>query len=777
MADRSAFAGRLEDTALLRGEGRYVDDIRLPGTLHAAFVRSPHAHAAIRGTDKRAALAVEGVETVLVLDDLKPYLRNERLVVGLPSPSYKQERNRPVLAGDEVVHVGEPVAIVLARDRYVAEDAAALVEVDYEPLPAAVDCLAALEPGAPPAHRDAPHNLLAEFSMSFGDVEAAFRGAPHVFRDSFHVHRGGSHSIECRGCVAIHDPLEDRLTLWSSTQMPHALMRVLVDVLGRDESRVRVVTPDLGGGFGPKLVSYPEEAAACVAALITGRPVKWIEDRREHFIATTQERDQYWDVEIAVDRDARVLGVRGAFVHDHGAYTARGVNLGHNSAETVTLPYEIPAYRMAVRLALTNKVPVTPVRGAGHPQGTFVMERLLDRVARELGLDRLEVRRRNLIPAEKMPYTKQLRTRGGFQVVLDSGDYPRCQREVSERIDWEGFRGRQAAALREGRYLGIGLANFVKGTGRGPFEGVTVRIGPSGRIFVYSGATAMGQGTRTMLARIVAEQLGGDLSNITVVTGDTAGIPMGIGGSNSRQTVTAGSSAHLAARRVRQKALKVAAALLKAGEDDLEIVGGDVCVKGASGHAIALGRIAHTVAGTPGYSLPGEIEPGMEATEYFVVDDMAYANGTAAAEVEVDVETGGVRILRYVVAHDCGRILDPASVDGQVLGGTAHGIGNALYEWMGFDENGQPVTTNLGEYLLVTATEMPRVETIHVESPSPLNPLGVKGVGECGVVPAPAAILSAVEDALSPFKVRVTQAPLFPARIVELVNAAGAKRP
>jgi len=471
-----------------------------------------------------------------------------------------------------------------------------------------------------------------------------------------------------------------------------------------------------------------------------------------------------------------VLGVRGSFVHDHGAYTARGVNLGHNSAETVTLPYEIPAYRMAVRLALTNKVPVTPVRGAGHPQGTFVMERLLDRVARELGLDRLEVRRRNLIPAEKMPYTKQLRTRGGFQVVLDSGDYPRCQREVSERIGWDGFRERQAVARREGRYLGIGLANFVKGTGRGPFEGVTVRIGPSGRIFVYSGATAMGQGTRTMLARIVAEQLGGDLSNITVVTGDTAGIPMGIGGSNSRQTVTAGSSAHLAARRVRQKALKVAATLLKAAEEDLEIAGGEVRVKGASDHSIALGRVAHTVAGTPGYSLPGEIEPGMEATEYFVVDDMAYANGTAAAEVEVDVETGAVRILRYVVAHDCGRILDPASVDGQVLGGTAHGIGNALYEWMGFDENGQPVTTNLGEYLLVTATEMPRVETIHVESPSPLNPLGVKGVGECGVVPAPAAILSAVEDALSPFGVRVNQAPLFPARIVELVNAASAKR-
>jgi carbon-monoxide dehydrogenase large subunit len=477
-------------------------------------------------------------------------------------------------------------------------------------------------------------------------------------------------------------------------------------------------------------------------------------------------------VEIAVDAQARILGVRGSFVHDHGSYTARGVNLGSNSAETVTLPYEVPAYRMDVKLALTNKVPVTPVRGAGHPQGTFVMERLLDRVARELGLDRAEVRRRNLIPAAAMPYTKQLKTRGGMQVVLDSGDYPGCQRDACERAGWDGFRARQEKARGEGRYIGIGLANFVKGTGRGPFEGVTVRIGPSGKVQVYSGATAMGQSTRTMLAQVVAEQLGGDLSNVTVTTGDTDGIPLGIGGSNSRQTVTAGSSAHLAAKKVRQKALKVAALLLKASEQDLEIVGGEVRVKGAAGMKLGLGRIAHTVAGTPGYALPGEVEPGMEATEYFVLDEMAYANGTAVAEVEVDVETGAVRVERYVLAHDCGRILHPVIVDGQILGGAAHGIGNALYEWMGFDENGQPVTTNYGEYLLVTATEMPRVDIIHQESPSPLNPLGVKGVGECGVVPAPAAIVSAIEDALAPFNVRLTQAPIFPAQLCALIRQA-----
>jgi carbon-monoxide dehydrogenase large subunit len=763
---------RLEDQPLLRGAGRFVDDIRLPGMVHAAFVRSPHAHAAIRGIDKGAALALDGVTAVLTAADLRPYLRNDRLVVGLPSPSYKQERNRPALAGDEVVHVGEPVAVVIAADRYVAEDAAALVAVDYEPLPAVADCREALASDAPRVHRDAPHNLLAEFGMGYGEVDRAFAEAGHVFRESFWLHRGGGHSIECRGAVAFHDALEDKLTLWCSTQMPHALMRVLVDMLGREESRVRVVTPDLGGGFGPKLVTYSEDVVTCLAALVTRRPVKWIEDRREHFIGTTQERDQFWDVEIAVDAQARILGVRGSFVHDHGSYTARGVNLGSNSAETVTLPYEVPAYRMDVKLALTNKVPVTPVRGAGHPQGTFVMERLLDRVARELGLDRAEVRRRNLIPAAAMPYTKQLKTRGGMQVVLDSGDYPGCQREACERAGWDGFRARQEKARGEGRYIGIGLANFVKGTGRGPFEGVTVRIGPSGKVQVYSGATAMGQSTRTMLAQVVAEQLGGDLSNVTVTTGDTDGIPLGIGGSNSRQTVTAGSSAHLAAKKVRQKALKVAALLLKASEQDLEIVGGEVRVKGAAGMKLGLGRIAHTVAGTPGYALPGEVEPGMEATEYFVLDEMAYANGTAVAEVEVDVETGAVRVERYVLAHDCGRILHPVIVDGQILGGAAHGIGNALYEWMGFDENGQPVTTNYGEYLLVTATEMPRVDIIHQESPSPLNPLGVKGVGECGVVPAPAAIVSAIEDALAPFNVRLTQAPIFPAQLCALIRQA-----
>ncbi len=761
---------RLEDDALLRGRGRYVDDIHLPGMVQAAFVRSPHGHAAIRAVDAAAARALPGVLAVYTLADFRPLLKDPWIVVGLPSPAYKQDINRPALADDEVVHVGEPVAIVIAQDRYIAEDAAALVEIDYDPLPVLADCRKAFAADAPRVHRRSPHNLLAEFDMGFGDVDRAFSDATHVFRESLWQHRGGGHSIECRGDVASYDPMDDRLTVWSSTQTPHAALRILSTMLGRPEDRIRVITPDVGGGFGPKLIFYQEDIAVALAALLLRRPVKWIEDRREHFVGTTQERDQYWDVEIAVDGDARIRGVRGSLVHDHGAYTARGVNLPYESAQTVTLPYEVPAYRMNVKLALTNKVPVTPVRGAGQPQGAFVMERLLDRVARELGLDRAEVRRRNLIPGNKMPYTKPMKARGGRSVVLDSGDYVKCQEDALARSGWADFPARQAAALAEGRHLGIGLANFVKGTGRGPFEAVTVRIPPSGKIHVYSGAAAMGQGTETMLAQVVAEQLGGDMANVIVTAGDTGTIAMGIGGFNSRQTVMAGTSAHAAALKVRDKVLAVAAHVLDMPVADLAIDGDRVVGKTGSNRSLDLGQIALMLTGTPGFVLPGGVEPGLEATEHVVMDDMAYANGAAVAEVEVDVETGRVLIRKFLIVHDCGRVINPMIVDGQIVGAVAHGIGNSLYEWMGFNDDGQPTTTNLGEYLLVTATEVPTVEVVHHESPSPLNPLGVKGVGECGVVPTAAAIVSAIEDALTPFGVHLAQAPIMPAEIVALIE-------
>ncbi len=753
---------RLEDETLIRGAGRFVDDIALPGMLHAAFLRSPHAHAAITRIDASAAAAMPGVHAVLTLADLAPHLTETRLVVAMPSPSYRLDLHRPILADREVVHVGEAIAVVIAESRYVAEDTAAAIEVDYDPLPAVADFVAALHPESPTAHQDAPSNLVAEMVIEYGAVDAAFAAAAHRVHERLWIHRGGSHSMECRGLVAVPDALEDRLTVWSSTQMPHASKRMFCDLLGLTELQVRVVTPDVGGGFGPKLILYPEDIAVAVAARTLRRPVKWIEDRREHFVATTQERDQFWDVEMATDARGVIQAVRGALIHDHGAWTARGVNVPQGAVSAMPLAYIVPAFRMAIKAAATNKVAVTPVRGAGQPQGVFAMERLLDAAARSLGIDRVEIRRRNLVPAERMPYATPIRTRGGIAVTLDSGDYPRCQQMALDGGGWADFPARRAAARATGKYRGIGLANYVEATGRGPFEHVSVRIEPSGRIFVATGAAAMGQSTATMLAQIVAEQLGADLSNVEVVTGDTAAAPTGLGGSNSRQAVMAGSSAHAAAVRVRRKVLEVAAEMLEVAADDLEIEGRGVRVKGVRQMGLTLAQIARAVAGQAGFVLPGGAGPGLAASEELVIDAMTYANGTAVAEVDVDIETGAVSVAHLVFAHDCGRALHPRIVEGQLMGGIAHGLGNALFEFMAYDESAQPLTTTLAEYLLITATEMPKVTILHMESPSPLNALGIKGVGEAGVIPIGAAIASAIDDALSDFGVVIDRLPVTP---------------
>jgi carbon-monoxide dehydrogenase large subunit len=766
---------RVEDRALIRGAGRFVDDIALPGMLHAAFVRSPHAHAKITSIDTDFAASMPGVHAVLTLADLAPHLTDTRLMVAMPSPSYRLDLNRPVLASEEVVHVGEAIVMVVAEDRYIAEDAAAAVLVEYDPLDAVADCVAALTPGSPTAHAGAPSNLVAEMTIEYGTVDAAFAAAAHVVRERLWIHRGGSHSMECRGLVAVHDPLEDRLTVWNSTQMPHASKRLLCDMLGLSERQIRVVTPDVGGGFGPKLIFYPEEVAITLAARLLGRPVKWIEDRREHFVATTQERDQFWDVELATDARGVIQAIRGGLIHDHGAWTARGVNVPQGAVSAMPLAYIVPNFRMGIKAAATNKVPVTPVRGAGQPQGVFAMERLLDHAARDLGIDRTEIRRRNLVPAERMPYATPIRTRGGIAVTLDSGDYPRCQQMAMDGAAWADFPARQAAARAAGKYRGIGLANYVEATGRGPFEHVSVRIEPSGRITVATGAAAMGQSTHTMLSQIVGEQLGGDVSTIEVTTGDTAAAPTGLGGSNSRQAVMAGSSAHAAAVRVRRRVLEVAGELLEVDAGDLEIEGREVRVKGVKQMGLTLAQVARAVAGQAGFILPGGAGPGLAASEEVVIDAMAYANGCAAVEVEIDIETGAVTVVQIAFAHDCGRAMHPRIVEGQLMGGIAHGLGNALFEFMGYDENAQPLTTTLAEYLLVTATEMPPVKFLHLESPSPLNALGIKGVGEAGVIPIGAAIASAIDDALQEFGVVIDRLPLSPVDLLAKLDGLPAR--
>jgi len=715
---------------------------------------------------------VDGVIAVLAAQDIKPLVTTSKLAVALPDKTYTQQRDRFILAEDEVVYVGEAVAMVVAADPYVAEDAANLVEIEYDVLPAVHDCRAALTQESPLVHSRSDSNLIAAFTSAYGNVDEAFLKADIVVEDSFWTHRGCAHSMECRGCVAVDDGLEDKITLWSSTQTPLVAARLLAELFGREESRVRVVAPDVGGGFGPKLVFYPEEAAVVAAAVKLGRPVRWIEDRREHFIATTQERDQYWTASLALDADGKVLGLRGKLIHDHGAYTARGLTVPQGAVASMSLAYDVPAFEMEVKAVLTNKVPVTPVRGAGQPQGVFVMERLLDRAAEKLNLDRAEIRRRNLIPAASMPYQKGFVTRGGVPVVLDSGNYLACQTDVEKRSEWSDFRRRQKEARRQGRFIGIGIANFVEATGRGPYEQVQVSVAASGKIEVATGAAAMGQSTKTMIAQIVAEQLGGDIGRISVTTGDSGKVSMGFGGFNSRQTVMAGTSAHVAARNVREKALIVASHLLEADPSDLDIVGENVVLKGAPDLRVSLGVIARALAGAAGFRLPGGMPPGLASTENVVIDAMTYGNGSAVAEVEVDINTASVKVDKITFVHDAGRIINPMIADGQIVGGIAHGIGNALYEWMAYDESAQPLTATLADYLLVTASDMPKLDLGHYETPSPLNALGVKGIGESGVIPIPAAIVSAVEDALSPFGVKINQFPIRPGDLAGWIAGA-----
>ena len=763
---------RLEDHALLTGRGCFVDDVAIAELLHTAFVRSPHPHALIRAVRTDAARALPGVFAVLTLDDIAPAMAKRRMVRTSNSGTPLDRCWAFALADGEVSYVGEPVALVLAIDRYVAEDAAARVEVDYEVLASAADCRKAVLADAPSVRREVSSNVISSYRLGYGDVDAAFRDAAHIFRESFWPHRGGAHSIEGRGIAVECRKSDDSLIVYASTQKAHDLFNTLASVLGLDENRLRVATPDVGGGFGPKLCVYAEDVAVAASAKMFGRSVKWIEDRREHFLGAVQERDQHWSMEIALDDAGRILGLRGHLLHDLGAYALQDVNLPYNSASTLAGPYAIPAFVMEVAVTLTNKVPVSSVRGAGYPQASFVMERMMDIAAYELGLDRAELRRRNLIPAAKMPYTKPLKTRSGSMIVYDSGDYPACQAAVLAAVEWDAFPARQAAARAQGRLIGLGLAHAMKGTGRGPFESGLVRISPSGRISVYTGAAAMGQGLKTALAQICASELGVTPDAVQVISGDTAAVPVGLGGFASRQTVTAGSSVLLAARAVARKARKLASHVLEVAEDDLELADGRLRVAGAPQLGVPLAELARILQGAPGYGFPPGMEPGLQEACNFRTDTLAYANACHAVEVEVDVETGEVHILRYVALQDSGTLVNPLIVDGQVHGGIAHGIGNAVLEWMVYDDTGQPLTANFTEYLLPTAPTFPMFETLYKQTPSPLNPLGAKGAGEVGTIPAAAAMISSIEDALRPYGVRITRYPMTPALLLELIASA-----
>jgi carbon-monoxide dehydrogenase large subunit len=766
---------RLEDYRLLRGQGRFVDDIFLPGLLEAAFVRSTHAHALIRGIDTAAARALTGVHAVLTFTDLRQVLTCDRLPAATPAGAIRVHLDPCILVQNETCFVGEPIVMVVADTRAIAEDAASLVTIDYEPLPPVINVRSGLAPDSPQARLEHPDNCVAQWTIGYGDCETAFKSAAHRISASFELHKGGAHSMEGRGLVARPDSLDDMLTVWDSTQMPHRVKRVLVATLGLNENQVRVIAPDVGGGFGPKGPVYSEEIAVCAAARLLGKPLKWVEDRYEHFVSSNQERDQFWDVEAAFDATGKLLGIRGALLHDHGACTPSGIQLPQNSTTNLIGPYILPTYRLNVSLCLTNKTPATSTRGAGRPQGTFVMERLLDRMAARLTIGRDEIRRRNLIQPQDLPYRTQVVTRDGLPMTYDSGDYPECQRRALEAADWASFPARQAAARAKGRWIGLGLSNYVEGTGRGPFESATLRIGSSGKILVASGAASQGQGTHTMLARIAADILGVRDEQIEVTCGDTGAIAMGLGAYASRQTVTAGNALYVAANEVAQKIRQTASILLEVAPEDLELKNGFVQVKGIASMRRSFGEIAKALSGNAGFALPGGIKPGLAAAIDFEPPAITYTNGTHLAEVEVDIRSGHVKVTRYIVVHDCGNMINPKIIDGQVLGGVVHGISATLFEWMRHNADGQPLTVSFADYLLPTADTVPRIEIHHMISPTPLNPLGVKGAAESGTIGAPAAIVSAIEDALVPFGVEINQLPVTPQRLHRLIRSASSR--
>src|ERR1041385_8319464 len=681
---------RLEDAKLLTGKALFVDDVQLPGMLHVAFLRSEYARGTLRRVDPAAALARPGVIAVYTAADLGDYWRPGPLLVPpppIPGLVFNTATQVP-LARDMVRHVGEPLAMVVAESRYVAEDALEDVAVEIDPLPAVTGLEAALAPGAPLVHERFGSNVAAHARQTKGDYAAARARAHRLIARRFHYDRGASAAIETRGVVASWDANAEQLTIWDTTQAPIPIRNGLAAMLGLLESQVRVIAPFIGGGFGPKIMMfYPEEVLLPWAAIRLGRPLKWIEDRLESFTATTQERGQIHDAELAVDAEGHILGVQDRFLHDTGAYDPYGLTIPINSQCTLLGPYVVPNYESEFTAVFTNKPIVTPVRGAGRQHGVFVMERLLDFAARELGLDRVEIRRRNYIPPGAFPYDHEILFQDFRPLVYDSGDYPAALEKAVEMIGYERFvREEQPRQRREGKRVGVGVVSYIEGTGIGPYEGARVTVEPSGSVRLATGVGTQGQGHFTTFAQVVAEVLGVEVERVQVSTGDTREFSWGTGTFASRGAVVAGSACHAAAIKVREKIVALASKLPECAPGELELRGGRGSVKGSPEQGLSLGGLAVKANPLRGAVPPGT-EPGLEATAYFGPDRGNAASGVHAMIVEVDPETAQVEIKRYVVVHDCGTVINPMVVEAQVQGGVAHGIGNAFYEQLIFDHH------------------------------------------------------------------------------------------
>jgi carbon-monoxide dehydrogenase large subunit len=760
---------RKEDRRLLTGRGKYAADFRLPAMLHAAVLRSPHAHARLGTIQAEAARGLAGVAAVITGRDLAGV---GRIPVRLgPRPSLIACL-QPPLATEKVRYVGEPVAVVIAESRYLAEDALELIRVDYEPLAPVADCRRAVEPGAPVLHDAISGNIVDRLSTHTGDAMRALAAAPVRVRESFAVQRHTGVPLETRGLVAAWDGGTRVLTIWGVAKVPHFNRRVLADLLGHPEHLIRFVELEVGGGFGVRGEFYPEDFVIPWAAMRLGRAIQWVEDRREHLMATNHSRQQFHEIEIGVNRDGTILALADRFLADLGAYIrTHGVIVPELTAALLPGPYRIPHYSCEALCVLTNKTPTGTYRGPGRYECTFVRERLVDLVAKALGVDPVEVRRRNFIEPDEMPYEVGGASLGQ-QTVYDCGDYRSAFETALAAVDYKAVRAEQAAGRRDGRYLGIGVGCVVEKAGLGPWEYGRVEVDGSGHVVLYSGAAAVGQGLETTLAQICAQELGVPPEAITVIHGDSALVPFGVGGFASRGASVAGPAALEASRKLKAKILRVAASLLEIHTEDLVLEGGAVHVRGVPDRAVSFRELAR--AAVPG---PPGMEPGLVATHFFEAPKMTYPYGTHVAVVEVDAETGQVRLRKYVIAYDVGKAINPMIVDGQLVGALAQGIGGALLEELVYDEQGQLLTTTFMDYLLPTAMEMPEATVVKIleETPTPLNPLGVKGAGEGGSSGVGAAIANAVADALAPFGASVTTLPLSPDRVLALIRA-GRKR-
>jgi carbon-monoxide dehydrogenase large subunit len=781
---RERFVGqsvpRREDRRLLLGRGRFIADISLPAMLHAAFVRSDVAHARIRSIGTEPAFVSPGVVAVFTGADIAPHLAPIAGMQNRPPKAWREAvehelaiPDQPILAIGKVSYVGEAIAVVVATDRYLAEDAAALVETELEPLPAVDGIDAALDPAAPLVHEALSSNVIARLRMRKGDAASVLASGARVLRQRFDNHRYAGMPIECRGVVAQHDAAADAMTVWSATQVVHWVRREVAARLMLPEARVRCIAPDVGGGFGVKGHVYPEDVLIPYLARRLDRPVKWIEDRHEHILNSAHARDDRHEVEIAFDDQGRILALRDRLLKDSGAYMPVGVGTPVNTAVHLLGPYRVPNYEASITIVASNKTPNAPYRGAGRPEAAFVMERLIELIARALGLDPVAVRLANMIPPQDMPYEVGLLYRDGVPVIYDGGDYPAALRRAVDALGGlAAFRREQDEAWRQGRFIGLGIGCYVEGTGAGPFEGATVRIDPSGSIYVATGACAQGQGHETVFAQIAADAWGVAPDQVTVAVSDTASIAMGYGTIASRSAVNSSSAIALASDELREKVLAIAGHALECDVVDLELRDGRVALRGVPSMSMSLKDVAQ--AARPGWDhgRPDGMAPGLEVTAYFEPPTVTWSYAVHAAIVEVERATGVPRIRKYVVVHDAGVLINPKLAEGQILGGVCQGLGGVLLEEMAYDREAQLLTGSLADYLMPTAEDMPPIEIIHRETPSPRNPLGVKGLGEGGAIAPPVVVTNAVCDALHPLGVEIFATPLRPSALSQAMASA-----